>query len=284
MSPKAHFSERILYKPAKTVHLDKTEARWYDGVWLGVLEGTDEHIIGTCHGVVKCRAIHPRAEGQDWNALAINQIKGAPWQPNPNKPGFRISTAIVEVDSEDPREDVADGSIGHEFQVPAEEDEDEMRKMMMKEQAKREVEDDEWCIPREMYVTAKDCRRYGYTEGCLGCKFLQGFVRYQASHNHQCRSRIIEAMTADPDNRHRAINAREKIPEKKLKRARPNEEKRSSVNGDIEGKHKENHPQALASSQDGERQDQSRFIWWKADVDMNGTEEPPEVEANPMKW
>ena len=50
MTAKAGFGEQILYKPSKTVKIDKTEERWKDGAWLGVIDDSDERIIGAAEG------------------------------------------------------------------------------------------------------------------------------------------------------------------------------------------------------------------------------------------
>ena len=55
-SPKPRFGEKVLYKIAKTKKLGKSEARWEYGVWLGSIELSDEHLIGTSLGVIKSRA------------------------------------------------------------------------------------------------------------------------------------------------------------------------------------------------------------------------------------
>eukprot|EP00973_Karenia_brevis_P033346 4600183-Karenia_brevis.AAC.1 len=56
------FSEHVHYKPAKSVSIEKAEARWEKGVWLGIIPESQEHIIGTKAGVIKCRAISAMRE------------------------------------------------------------------------------------------------------------------------------------------------------------------------------------------------------------------------------
>eukprot|EP00972_Heterocapsa_arctica_P098681 14561972-Heterocapsa_arctica.AAC.1 len=57
----------------------KLEPRWSDGVWLGKRYESDEHLIGTADGVVKCRAIAQKPTKPRWNKQAISQLKGVPW-------------------------------------------------------------------------------------------------------------------------------------------------------------------------------------------------------------
>eukprot|EP00973_Karenia_brevis_P064001 8893993-Karenia_brevis.AAC.1 len=44
------FGERVHFKPAKTIRVEKAEPKWCDGVWLGIIVETHEHIIGTSRG------------------------------------------------------------------------------------------------------------------------------------------------------------------------------------------------------------------------------------------
>ena len=69
MSPKPRFGESILYKLSKTIRLGKSEARWRHGVWIGSIEASDEHLVGTDLGVIKCRAVAPLAEGQRFSLI-----------------------------------------------------------------------------------------------------------------------------------------------------------------------------------------------------------------------
>jgi hypothetical protein len=52
MSPKPRFGEHVMYKVPKTVKMGKSEARWRPGVWIGSIETSDEHLVGTDLGVI----------------------------------------------------------------------------------------------------------------------------------------------------------------------------------------------------------------------------------------
>ena len=67
------FAEFIYFKPAKTVNIAKDEAKWREGVWLGFIDNTNEHIIGTKHGAIKCRAIRRNDITEQFNALEIEK-------------------------------------------------------------------------------------------------------------------------------------------------------------------------------------------------------------------
>ena len=95
-----------MYKPAKTVHIEKAEPRWMDGIWLGIVRETHEHIIGTSRGVIKCRAIAAVEENQKFSKQDIEEVRGVPWQPVPGRRTNKIPTHIKE--SEDGGEDDED--------------------------------------------------------------------------------------------------------------------------------------------------------------------------------
>ncbi len=67
-----------MYKIPKVVKLGKSEARWRDGAWIGSMENSDEHLIGTPLGVIKVRAVMALPEEQRFNASAIDELQGVP--------------------------------------------------------------------------------------------------------------------------------------------------------------------------------------------------------------
>ena len=68
------FAEHIYFKPAKTVSIPKDEPRWRTGIWLGFIDHTNEHLIGTGKGVLKCRAIRRHDQSEQFNALMVDKI------------------------------------------------------------------------------------------------------------------------------------------------------------------------------------------------------------------
>ena len=114
----AAFGEKVLYKPSKTVRLAKDEPRWLHRIWLGILYDSNEHIIGTADGVIKCRAITALEENKKFCREDLEKIRGVPWQPVPGIYSNRIPTKIRaqgETDDEDGREDV--DAEAEEFEV-----------------------------------------------------------------------------------------------------------------------------------------------------------------------
>ena len=48
-------------------------------------------------------------------------------------------------------------------------------------------------------VTRASIQRYGFSDCCPGCSYLQGTMKYSMGHNDACRRRIIEAMMTDSE-------------------------------------------------------------------------------------
>lgn len=90
------FGENIQLKPAKTVMIAKDEARWRSGVWLGLIDHTNEHRIETSKGVLKCRAIRSNDASEQFDAKAIEEIKGTQWRPVPGRDSLKIPINIGE--------------------------------------------------------------------------------------------------------------------------------------------------------------------------------------------
>ena len=89
----------------KTVRVEKDEARWRPGTVVGIIDFSNEYLIGTSKRTVKCRAIHPRDPEKKWDIEAMKNIKGTPWKPHPNRKSFRVPTHIDNADGDDDNDD-----------------------------------------------------------------------------------------------------------------------------------------------------------------------------------
>ena len=83
-------------KPAKTRAPPKDEAQWNEGVWIGFMDESNEHIVGTSEGIAKCRAIRRHDESERFDVDAIRNMTGFPWAPAPGRTSLKIPTNIEE--------------------------------------------------------------------------------------------------------------------------------------------------------------------------------------------
>lgn len=79
-TPKARFGEEVRCKVAKTVRLGKAEARWREGIWLGTIEYSDEHLVGRKREVIQVSSI--AGDSDNFDAKAIKEMCGYPLQPH----------------------------------------------------------------------------------------------------------------------------------------------------------------------------------------------------------
>jgi hypothetical protein len=52
-------------------------------------------------------------------------------------------------------------------------------------------------------VQARDILKYGPTANCPGCKFVTGEVTAQSGHNRECKTRIMDSMKKDREDKQR---------------------------------------------------------------------------------
>ena len=95
--PLPEFGECILYAKylPKQGH-NKLDPQWEKGVFLGVNDSNQELIIGTGNGVVKSTEFrHLCSDEEMWNFEEANNVKGLPWQPDPNAAGMDVQSRVI---------------------------------------------------------------------------------------------------------------------------------------------------------------------------------------------
>ena len=172
------------------------EQRWEYGIWLGTIEHTSEHIIGTKDGVIKCRAISPLCNGNNFDLKTFDEFQGSPWRPSPRHNSWKLRTNL-----EGGGEDCEPQAQDFKVQADIGEDPDEARRIS--EESRRLINSGERGGVKGFFITQTDIARYGTTPGCEGCKFATGRVTYQRGHSTQCRLRIIGMMKEDPEDSRR---------------------------------------------------------------------------------
>ena len=144
-----------------------------EGCFVGLRETSDEALIMTTRGLVKCRDMKRRPGPERWSNVLIRAIDATPCEPNPGLADMRIKTIRVE-----PRT------------VP------KIAETNGKQQQ-----------GRRMRMMKKDFDKFGYTLGCAGCDAMQsgrmvqirrrdGFGETTAHRPHTpaCRERIHQAL------------------------------------------------------------------------------------------
>ena len=142
---------------------DKLEGDWREGIFLGVVWRSTEYLIGTAEGIFGCRTIKPKVDGSAYDPDCTEYIKvsysdfmlsGSMTQ------GARVKFADPEIA---PPVRPTPTRTGNEF------------------------------TPRRIYLKPADFLKFGYTEGCLGCTWLQNNLGSRRGHSDACRARIAQA-------------------------------------------------------------------------------------------
>ena len=204
-----------MYLPLKTAKSLKEQAQptMKLGTWLGVIERTEETIIGTKDGIVKCRTVNRILEDQRWNRDLLLGIKGTPWMPVPRVKGDHIPVEIKEDGSSTTPEEE---NIETGPEITFEEDVDMPNK------------------PRtvgykgagmtEFHIKKPMVQKYGHIDSCPACQKLRNMSeggrsligRLGVNRSVECKTRIMHKMRNDPIDPH--------IVEGYMKRAKGNQD------------------------------------------------------------
>ena len=170
--PIAEFGENVLYKPLGDAPAFP-EARFLYGTWLGIDLRTGEILVGTTSGVVRARTIKRRPEPERWSAEQALGVRGVPWQPTPGIDSDRLPTAV----RRPPMAGDPDAPV-----PPCTEPGQ---------------------IARRAKLTKEDFEKYGFTEGCIGCRHTERHGKTHYGHNELCRRRIERELMKDEPGRQR---------------------------------------------------------------------------------
>ena len=121
-------------------------------------------------------------EESRWDAKYLQEMKGTPQQPDPSRPGVAIP---IKVNIDPPHE---------ESPAPAEGPVDKCDRQI-----------------RPMRITGVMLQKYGYTEGCDGCRYKRAGMREARPHTEVCPRRIGEAMMGDETDRRKKEEDDERV-------------------------------------------------------------------------
>jgi hypothetical protein len=160
----------VLYAAAMSAGKDKLDARWKEGVRLGLRMESGESLIGTNEGVVKARDFRRKAEnGGRWSVVHFDKFVGVPWEPYPGaKGGFELRST-VRLPAE-----------GAEFTETVKGKSDYTR--------------------RSFRMRREDLEKYGYTAGCPGYRAVNRGTT-SANRSEECRKRLAEKLEKVGDER-----------------------------------------------------------------------------------
>ena len=57
----------------------KLTNRWISGCWWGRDASSDEHLVGTEHGLLKCRSVRKKPPGEQWSRRETVEARGTKW-------------------------------------------------------------------------------------------------------------------------------------------------------------------------------------------------------------
>ena len=65
--------------PDHEVREPKLTNRWISGCWWGRDASSDEHLVGTKHGLLKCRSVRRKPLGEHWSRRETVEARGTTW-------------------------------------------------------------------------------------------------------------------------------------------------------------------------------------------------------------
>ena len=74
-----------MYKVKGQKHKNALDPKWEEGVYLGIKRGTNERYIGTPDKITTSSAVRRRPKEERWNAAAVLNIRGLPWDMDINE-------------------------------------------------------------------------------------------------------------------------------------------------------------------------------------------------------
>ena len=196
--PVVPFGEKVWYHQAREgkERKDKFVSEVKEGIWLGHTRSSNEAVVGTKDGVVRAHTIKRREADERWDGKMVREIRGTPQQPDPTKAGVAIPLRV-------------------NFDPPVDSTPLESRPLRQEKGMRR------------MMITGKLLEKYGYTEGCEGCKCKRsGMTDVRSDHTEACRARIEAAMEDEDEGKEKRRADRMRLDRKLAEYLEEQEEKK----------------------------------------------------------
>ena len=170
----AQFGEKVMWLPTgkRTSRLD---TGYRHGVFLGVIEGSNQYYIGVPGKVVVASALKLLDTGQRADREMFEAVRGLPWQMDPMVVAGPVQQVVPT--------QLHAGPVAADAQLPAQRTEAEWITMARRVYSRKDVE----------------LVKHGFTPGCDGCNVVASGVGPPRNHSDECRLRIVKAMADDPD-------------------------------------------------------------------------------------
>ena len=75
------FAEAVIAR-RPGAQINKLEHHWLEGLWVGRDGSTDEHLVASGGGIVRCRAVKRMTEDRRWLAARFGSFQWTPWAPS----------------------------------------------------------------------------------------------------------------------------------------------------------------------------------------------------------
>ena len=80
VSPLCMFGESVFaLTPDHEVRAAKLTNRWISGCWWRRDASSDEHLVATKHGLLKCRSVRRKPPGEQWSRRETVEARGTKW-------------------------------------------------------------------------------------------------------------------------------------------------------------------------------------------------------------
>ena len=169
-TPVTCFGEKLLWRRRRSpAALNKHDSEWTEGVFVGVSGSSNEVLVSTPDGIVRCRDVRRLVEKDRWDKDFLMKCDmGFEEYLNPTR---------------EAREPIVINADVPQIDVPP-----------VEEQA---------IGTRRMWLKKSDFETHGYTGGCRGCIKMQREDGTRAGHNEACRTRMSDCISGTVEGRSR---------------------------------------------------------------------------------
>ena len=176
------WSEKVLFLEQSKRKV-QVEAKWHEGIFLGIKDESGIAVVGTPHGIVFFEKHSQSSTKEDsGDGMLLNSMRGAPWKLQPRAERGVVNRVQLDVQAAIPEKEAPPQTVGEQS-------------------------------PRPIYIRRSvELARNGYTDRCTGCQHARLGLK-PADHKEECRSRIVRNMTADDNLNQRVQIAQDRIVE-----------------------------------------------------------------------